>query len=113
MQYMVNDRLMYYEASGDKGWGKEDILLHHAVDLTAQTNWSSLGYTIEKFLSDNTFNQFIRATRSLLLTLWKEADLPVDTDFRLEHYHTLITDYKNHLRAIEKTKQLSTSDFPI
>ncbi|HEY3402887.1 MAG TPA: phytanoyl-CoA dioxygenase family protein [Ohtaekwangia sp.] len=113
MQYKVNDRLMQYEATGEKVWGENDVLLHHAVDLTAETTWATSGFTIEKFLDHNTFQRFAEATKVLLLNLWKEAGLSVPNNFLPEQYHTLIADYKNHLQAIEKTKQLSVRDFPI
>lgn len=113
MEYIVNNRLIHYEAEGEKAWGADDVLLHHALDLTEQTSWSDEGFTIAKLFENNTYDQFIQATRILLLNLWRDAGLPVEDDFQISNYHSLISHYTNHLKAIEKTKQLSTRDFPI
>jgi hypothetical protein len=37
----------------------------------------------------------------------------VDKNFMLDQYHTLVRDIKTHLASIEKTKLLSTMEFPV
>jgi hypothetical protein len=113
MEYMVNGRKLTYEAVGKRDWGKDVILLHHAVDLTLLTPWHQNGFTIERLFDEKTFNTFKNQTRKLLIDCWRKVGLNVSDDFQLDQYHTLVDDFNAHLVAIEKTKLLPVEEFPV
>ena len=113
MEYIVNGMKLSYDTSGEKSWGEESVLLERAVDLTASTNWRSKGFTIESFLDQKTFESFTTQTHSLLLDCWRSAGLDPANDFRIDQYHTLVRDFKEHLSAVDKTKLLPVEEFPI
>ena len=113
MQYKVNGTTLTYDAQGTRSWGDNIVLLERAIDLSAGTNWSGDGYTIEKVFSANLSAEFFRQAELLILDLWKSAGLMVDDNFPLDQYHTLARDLTTHLAAIEKTRLLSTKEFPM
>ncbi|SHH33181.1 hypothetical protein SAMN04488109_3735 [Chryseolinea serpens] len=113
MKYTVNDTELSYEVTGPRAWGDERVLLNDAVDLTAATPWSATGFSIEQLFDAATYSTFMYNTRRLLLKSWHEGGLSVDDDFDLEQYHTQVRDFEEHLKAIERTKLLSTKDFPV
>ncbi|HMG91081.1 MAG TPA: phytanoyl-CoA dioxygenase family protein [Chryseolinea sp.] len=113
MEYTVNDVSISYEASGEKTWGDDRILLEHAVDLTASTSWHDKGFTIEPFLDSKSYGLFRQQAHALLLDCWKKAGLVPSDDFRLDQYHTLVKNFNEHLAALDKTKLLPVEEFPI
>lgn len=113
MEYSINDRTIRYESTGEKRWGDNRVLLDDAIDLTAGTEWHGRGFTIEKFLPADHYPEFSKAVRNLLIRLWNEAGFSVNEDFPLQQYHTVVKDFESHLRAVEKTKLLTTDQFPI
>jgi hypothetical protein len=113
MKYKVNETWLSYEAQGERTTGRDEVLLQTAEDLTANTNWSSTGYTIEKLFTDSDYKLFKQQVHQLLLSLWRTAGLYVSDDFILDQYHTLVTEPNTHLKAIDQTKLISTSLFPL
>lgn len=113
MEYSAGGRKLTYTSLGEKRWGDEVVLLENAVDLTANKPWSSAGFTITKLFSDELYSTFINKARSLLITCWRDAGLSATDNFPLDQYHTLTGDLAQHLRAVEKTKLLDVSGFPI
>jgi len=113
MKYTVNNVSLVYEPTGTRSWGSDHVLLNDAVDLTATTPWAEKGFSIEPFFDAATHATFIHNTRKLLLQSWREAGLAVDDDFDLEKYHTLVGDFTTHLKAVEKTKLLPVTAFPV
>lgn len=113
MEYRVNGVNLTYEVSGERNWGEDIVLLNQAVDLTGGTDWQGHGFTVESLFDTNTNIVFFQRTQSLLIQRWREAGLPVDDNFQLDEYHTLIKDFNTHLAAVEKTKLLPLQDFPV
>ncbi len=93
---------------------KETVLLHQAIDLTAGRHWKKEGFVVNRlFTNESLFRDFEIGTRKLLLSLWKKSGLAITDDFQLERYHKLASKQELHLAAIEKTKLLSVSQFPV
>lgn len=113
MEYRVNGVALSYEPVGACAWGEPKVLLDEAIDITAATAWTEKGFVVEKLFTPEVYTEFSKQTRALLLQLWREAGLVVDEKFPLENYHTLVPDFKTHLLAVEKTKLLNVSEFPI
>jgi hypothetical protein len=113
MKYTINNRELQYFAEGEKSIGSESVLLQNDIDLTKNTDWSSVGFSIEKFLDTNTFQIFEGNTYDLLIKCWKIAGLDIPQHFELDQYHVIASDNSTHLGAVEKTKLLPVLDFPI
>lgn len=113
MNYTVNKSSIHYDAKGPHAFGENIILLQQAVDLTAKASWSHQGFGIEKFFTDQLYQNFIKKTRLLLISCWREAGIIIPDDFDAGNYHTVVPDWETHLQILEKTKQLSTSEFPV
>ncbi len=113
MKYTVNDRELCYQAEGNKMVGSDIPLFHHDLDLTKKTDWHAQGFTIQQFLDTVTYAPFEEKVRSLLLSLWNSAGLITPPEFPLDQYHIIAPDIHSHLRAVEKTKLLPVTDFPI
>jgi hypothetical protein len=113
MKYTVDHTALSYEVAGPRAWGDERVLLNEAADLTAATTWSAAGFSIERLFDAATYSTFTHNARSLLLESWRKSGLAVDDDFDLEKYHTQVPDFEAHRKAIERTKLLSTKDFPV
>lgn len=113
MEYCVNKVNLKYEVTGPRHWGEERTLLREGIDLTAGTQWHVSGFTIEPLFDTATYAAFSERTKSLLISCWKNAGLPVEDNFKLDQYHTVIKDYQTHLNAVEKTKLLQVSSFPV
>jgi hypothetical protein len=88
------------------------ILLHDAIDLTAHRPWAKEGFIIEQLFSEDEYSTFQSQTRTLLLACWRKAGFLVNDNFLPEDYHTLAPDFETHVKAIEHTKLLQTSQFP-
>lgn len=113
MEYRVNDTTIRYDALGEKQWGREEVLLNDAIDLSKDTSWHARGFTIEKLFEPALQASFHDNTCRLLYRLWRDAGLIVPESFPLDQYHTLTDDLTAHLAAVEKTKLLPVSDFPV
>jgi len=113
MEYVVNDTTISYHPDNDRQWGDDSVLLHSAIDLTSNTPWSKSGYAIEKLFDVDLASRFQTRCYDLLISSWKKAGIHAPPNFRLEQYHTLINDFKAHLAAVEYTKLLDVSVFPV
>lgn len=112
MQYTVNQKKLSYHAEGLRHRGSQQILLQEAIDLTAATSWHNAGFTIEKLFPPAAYAAFSENIYRLLITLWQEAGIEVPSGLPLDQYHTIVTDFKTHLTALEKTKLLSVEQLP-
>jgi hypothetical protein len=112
VKYKVNDTWLYYEAAGERKYGKQETLLHHSDDLTGETTWAHTGFVIEKLFSEEEYISFKNKTIELLFSLWRAGGLIVPQNFSPEQYHTLIHDRDAHLCAVEQTKLIQAKDFP-
>lgn len=114
MQYTVNGKVIQYDVSNSVARGDDVVLLNSARDLTEGQPWHDKGYVVEKlFDRKEDFTHFITASHDLLYRRWREAGLQVPADFPPEKYHQLTGARETHLAAIDKTKLLPLSDFPI
>lgn len=113
MEYHLNQKKIIYYTEGPKTSGGEKILLHEAIDLTSGKPWGKNGYTVNQLFDKAAFENFEEKTKQLLLSLWDKSGLSVPHDFHLDQYHTLAINQNLHLSAVEKTKLLSVSDFPV
>jgi hypothetical protein len=113
MDYTVNDQRLSYTPTGETKRGDEITLLNHADDLTALSEWNNIGFTIEKLFDEKTFAEFDKLVRQLLRKLWSKAGFNSESNFELNEYHLFADTWDKHLRAINETKLLSTTDFPL
>ncbi len=113
MKYTINKSDLQYSADGKTFRGDNRILLNSAIDLTAKTEWTKNGFTIENLFSERDFRIFKTNTKSLLLKCWRDAGLSVSENFPLDQYHKLVHTKEEHLVAIEKTKLLTIDSFLI
>lgn len=114
MDYTVNGKTLRYQVSNPTRRGDDHILLNHARDLTRGLSWHRPGYVVEKlFDRDEDFASFISACRELLYACWRDAGLNVSANFPPDQYHLLADNHIKHRSAIEKTKLLTLSDFPV
>lgn len=113
MKYKVNNKELSYDAEGDSIVGANISLLQNDIDLTKKTDWHAQGYSIDRFLDEVHYPHFQDNVKSLLIRLWQNVGLRVSSEFQLDQYHRIIPDNNYHLSALEKTKLLPVSDFPI
>jgi hypothetical protein len=113
MEYIVNNTKLSYHPLGHAVRGEEKTLLAKAVDLTLNRSWHHRGFTIEKLFDDLTFSDFQRKVSDLLIELWRKAGLTISKDFQLDHYHLEADSPEKHLRAIDQTRLLQASEFPL
>lgn len=113
MEYRVNNTTLRYETTGSRHWGDERTLLDDATDLTVGTQWHQPGFVIADLFDKKTYSVFSKRTKTLLTNCWRNAGLSLSEDFQMDQYHTLIDDYGTHLAAVEKTRLLQVTDFPL
>lgn len=113
MEYEVNGHKLTYYADGAEAQGDDRVLLEYADDLSKNNPWSNDGYVIQPLFNTEEYSLFQQQTRSLLLELWNKSGLTFPENFRLEDYHQVANDRAKHLQAVEQTKLISTSGFPL
>ena len=89
------------------------ILLHEAIDLTADMPWAKAGFTIEPLFEPDTHSEFKEQTKLLLYDCWRRSGIKINDDLPLELYHHHAPDFETHLKGIEYTKLISTKHFPL
>lgn len=112
LQYTLNGDTLRYEAEGPTTVGPDLCLLDRDVDLTSDNDWSAQGYTVVPLFPKDIYETFQRQTVDLVLQCWREAGLNIPPGFEPELYHRIVPDQSTHLRAVERTKLLSTGRFP-
>ncbi|NJM25628.1 MAG: hypothetical protein HC859_09185 [Bacteroidia bacterium] len=113
MNYFVDNQAISYEHVGETHWGKDIVLVEQADDLTMSTPWAATGFTVEDLFEPALFDQFLAATKKQLRALWRAAGLTIDDSFELTQYHHAASTQEVHLKAVDKTKLLSTENFPV
>lgn len=113
MKYNVNQQRLSYDAGGNVTQGDPIVLLEGAIDLTAGTSWAREGFTIQQLFTPDLYRVFSEKTNTLLTNCWRKAGLAIPDQFALDQYHVLAADNKKHLAAVDLTKVLPTSLFPV
>jgi len=113
MKYTVNEQDLSYEAGGERTLGDRIVLLERDVDLTAGTSWATNGFTIEQLFTSDVYRVFSDNAYTLITNCWRKAGLDIPARFSLDQYHVPAIDHQKHLAAIEQTKLLPSSLFPI
>lgn len=113
MEYWVGKTKLEYPVEGQTAIGEDIILLDHAEDLIATTPWSKLGFSIEPLFDVDTFSRFASNVYLLLITLWRKAGLDIPKSFSLSDYHDIASGWEKHLQAIEVTRLMPVSEFPV
>ncbi|MGC4023148.1 MAG: phytanoyl-CoA dioxygenase family protein [Cyclobacteriaceae bacterium] len=113
MKYTLGDREVSYNAEGKKISGDESVLIQNAIDLTSQTNWNKIGFTIAPLFEEKIYQEFKLGLHQLLISLWRESGLKVENNFLLNQYHTIAKDNSLHFQALDKTKLIPSERFPI
>jgi len=113
MQYRLGNKDLSYNPEGATTDGSSSILINKAIDLTKGRDWGERGYVIEKLFEDSEFQRFKIQTRELLMSLWKSSGLKLPEGFQPDQYHTIAIANEQHLAAVEKTKLLPVSQFPL
>jgi hypothetical protein len=113
MQYRVNDTVISYESEGSRSWGEPIVLLNRDADLTAGMEWHRQGFTVTDFLDVGRNQAFNLQANALLRECWREAGLSVPDQAPPDQYHTFATDWATHLKALDQTKLLPVSKFPL
>ena len=113
MEYWVGETKLEYMVDAPVAQGDDKTLLTSADDLTENTIWLKRGFSIESLFDDELFFAFRLNAYNLLIKLWIKAGLEVPESFFLSHYHTIAPTWAQHLQAVELTKLLHTSEFPV
>ena len=112
MKYRTDKTSLSYQAQNSSSKGKDEILLNSADDLTANA-WGEKGFTVEPLYSSEEYFHFKRETETLVRSLWRKSGLKVFDDFDLEEYHHIAGSTELHLAAVDQTKLIGTSLFPL
>jgi hypothetical protein len=113
MEYTVQGVKLQYSAEGERSWGEDRVLLDQGCDLTKGKSWHEPGFTLESLFDHRTNAMFFDAVATLLKECWKSAGLTLGVGIPLDQYHTMVTDLSAHLAAVDKTRLLPVSDFPL
>ena len=113
MKYTVNKQDLSYEAGGERTLGDRIVLLDRDTDLTAGTAWAGEGFTVEQLFTPELYRIFSDNTHTLITNCWRKAGLDIPARFALDQYHVLAVEHQKHLAAVEQTKLLPASLFPI
>jgi len=113
MEYELNKKKISYQPLGEKISGDETVLLDQGTDITKGIPWGKEGYQVEKLFDPGTYEKFTHETRELLISLWREAGLSFPEWFELKHYHHFLPTHDLHPGAVEKTKLIPTTKFPL
>jgi len=99
---------------GERSYGPDTVLLHHADDLTARTQWRKKGYHIAPFLQPQEWEKFYQGVCLLFKSFFLKAKVSVSDKLELDKYHLYIgNNYNLHLAIVEQAKLLAVSQLPI
>jgi hypothetical protein len=113
MRYVVNNRAIEYHADGELFVGGNEVLLECADDLTVSQPWHQKGFTVQKLFHDSEAETFQAKCDELIRTLWRKSGLNIPDNISLDQYHMLVPDWNQHLAAVEHTKLVHVTDFPM
>jgi hypothetical protein len=113
MKYSVGEHTFQYFPEGDKVRGQNVVLASLGEDLTKSTTWSSQGYTVEELFPPKVFKRFYHDTVTLLRNFWSDAGIDIEQLHAVSDYHKIIADQQDHLKAVQRTKEISVDFFPL
>jgi hypothetical protein len=100
-----------FELGGEFEWGKDEVLFDEKTSLIRNTNWKDTGYTCAEVLDENEWETLQTDFHRILSDIFAEQNLICPADFSLENYHHFVQN--RHQQVIEKTRQLTRSDFTL
>lgn len=99
---------------GDPVEGSDEVLAFKEDDLTRRRRWHTRGYTVNRFLPEGVFLQFLDGTKELFVKYLHKAGLEVDSDFSLKNYHKLVKGRPEvHHRVLELTQSIPWVELPV
>ena len=108
-----HQQTVQFEIQGERTVGDDVLPLKDHHDLTSTTDWASLGYRVAPFLSEDEYDEFEQGVRHLFLEFLRQANVAVDDDINLAHYHRYTHGNDTlHLAVVDQAKLLKTACFP-
>lgn len=87
VEYTIDGRKHAFEVEGESDYGDDVILIDHDDNLLENVPWQDKGFTVEPFLSPESF-QYVKMTiREIVIEKLAEFGVDVPEDFKLEQYH--------------------------
>lgn len=115
MEYRLNGELVKLDLSGPVEIGSNHCLLDYDDNLVSGCSWDRAGFTVDEFLSEQELTLLTEGVRRLVMDALIDAGLAIDeAAFRLEQYHTLCREQRDHLSVINFLKRrASLRNLPI
>ncbi|HNP23914.1 MAG TPA: phytanoyl-CoA dioxygenase family protein [Panacibacter sp.] len=111
--FTIDDEPFEVEVTGDFFPGEDKVLFSEKGSVIEDCEWTKSGFTTVPIANDKAFQDLKDNIWSILLSILKGNNIPVDEHFSLEHYHRYVTTAAWHQSVIEKTRFLRFSDFHI
>lgn len=103
-----------FDVDGDTAWGDRDVLLDRDDNLIAGRPWAADGFTVEPFLAPADYARLVAGIQAILARRVAAAGLSVPDDFRMEHYHEVVTTDAAHQAVSDQGPWCQlVSDLPV
>lgn len=100
-----------FEVEGQFEWGQDQELFVRQDNVISKTDWTDRGYGVVNAFTPQEFDAMHRSVTANILKAIKANGIAVDeASFRLEDYHTVVTNDKDHFEVINITRNLTNED---
>lgn len=101
----IDGKLIEMNVDGDTFWGNDETLLFQDDDLTQAASWHQMGFSVNRFLTDELFNQLKNGTTNIVRQfVEKEMGVKIP-DFTLLKYHEFCKENTLHLAVVRHFQQ--------
>jgi ectoine hydroxylase-related dioxygenase (phytanoyl-CoA dioxygenase family) len=101
-----------FEVEGHFFWGENELLFKAEDNVISKMPWKGEGYAVVDAFSEAEFER-LEASITKNITDAISESLPdfEPKDFKLEHYHKIVTSKELHNKVIDRTRNLENKDF--
>jgi len=107
----IDNQAFSFEVEGIFSWGEDQKLFVEKDNVISKTAWTQRGYGVVDAFTAEEFDALHKSVTQNILKAIKANGVAVDeATFRLEDYHKIVTDDKDHLGVIDITRNLTNED---
>lgn len=106
IKYKLNGQEQDLFVSGETGYGENVVLLLGDDNLIKNTDFNDCGYSVNRFLDDESYDNFCLGIQKIFSKLISKAtSIQVDVNFKLENYHEVIKTDELHAKIINYLRE--------
>lgn len=108
---LIDEKFFSFDVEGEFSWGEDKFLFDINNNMISNTKWVEDGFTIINLFEDQDFKKLKENIANTIYEIGIKSGINFPKKFNIQKYHEYIKNDDDHLKIINKTRELRDHDF--